>query len=113
MTATLSLETIPHPLRVDEHGAVRVGKTRIPLDTVIIAYQQGERPEDIARQYDTLDLADIYAAISYYLHHRQRVDAYLVERDREAEAIRREIEERSPPDGLRERLLARREARQA
>jgi uncharacterized protein (DUF433 family) len=112
MTATLVLTPIPQPLRVDEHGTVRVGRTRIPLDTVVFAYQQGDRPEEIAENFDTLDLADIYATISYYLRHRQEVDAYLAEREREAEALRRELESRSPPDGLRERLLARRRAAQ-
>ena len=112
MTATLSLETIPQPLRLDEHGAVRVGKTRVTLETVIVGYQQGESPEEIVRAFDTLDLGDVYIAIGYYLHHRDQIDAYLAECEREAEAIRREIEARSPQDGLRERLLARLQSQQ-
>lgn len=107
MVANLALETIPQPLRVDAHGAVRVGKTRVTLESVIVAYQQGESPEEIVRSFDTLDLGDIYTVIGYYLHHREQVDAYLAECEEEAEAIRREIEARSPSDGLRERLLAR------
>jgi hypothetical protein len=39
------------------------------------------------------------------------VQAYLAERERQATEVRREIEQRFPQDGLRERLLARRAER--
>ncbi len=107
MTTPLALETIPQPLRVDAHGVVRVGRTRVTLDTVVDSRLQGARPEEIAEWYDTLDVADIYSAISYYHHHRKQVDDCLAEREREAAAIRREIETRFPREGVRERLLAR------
>ena len=41
------------PLRVDEGGAVRVGKSRISLDMVVEQYENGMSPEDIVRGYDT------------------------------------------------------------
>ena len=112
MTTPLALETIPQPLRADAHGTIRVGKTRVTLDTVIAAYQQGTQPEEIADEFDTLDLAEIYAVISYYLHHREEVDRYLAEREQEVEAIRREIEARFPREGMRECLLARLQSQQ-
>jgi hypothetical protein len=37
------------PLRVDEGGAVRVGKSRISLDLVIEQYENGMMPEDMVR----------------------------------------------------------------
>jgi hypothetical protein len=58
-----------------------------------------------------LDLADVYAVIAYYLRHRAEVDAYLQEREQQAREIRRQIEARFDPTGVRERLLARRQAR--
>jgi uncharacterized protein (DUF433 family) len=112
MAATLSIETIPQPLRVDAHGAARVGKTRVTLETVIVSYQMGKGPEEIVESFDTLDLGDVYLVIGYYLHHREQIDAYLTECEREAEALRREIEARSPQDGLKERLLARLQSQQ-
>ena len=62
------------PLRVDEGGAVRVGKSRVNLDLVVEQYENGATPEEIARAYDTLDLADVYGVIAYYLRHRQDID---------------------------------------
>ena len=47
------------PLRVDEGGAVRVGKSRISLDLVVEQYENGMTPEDMVRAYDTLLLADV------------------------------------------------------
>jgi uncharacterized protein (DUF433 family) len=95
------------PLRVDRDGVMRVGGTRVTLDLVVSAWQRGKAPEQIAADYDTLHLADIYAVISYYLRHRAEVDAYLEQRRQQAEEIRRQNEKHFPPDGIRERLLAR------
>ncbi len=96
----------PSPLRIDEDSVVRVGPTRVTLDTVIGTYNDGIGPEGIVERYSSLDLADIYATIAYYLRHRPEVDHYLAQREREAERIRREIEARFPQAGLKERLLA-------
>jgi uncharacterized protein (DUF433 family) len=103
--------TITVPLRKDEVGGLKIGQTRIPLERVIYAYNQGETPEQIVYNYDTLDLVDVYAVISFYLQNREEVEAYMQRREREAEEIRREIEAKYPPHGLRERLLARRAER--
>lgn len=97
----------PIPLITDQYGVVRVRGTRIPLDTVIAAYQAGTLPEEIVDQYSTLQLADVYGIISYYLNHRDEVEQYLQERQRRADELQAEIEARSDPRGIRERLLAR------
>ena len=98
----------PLPVQMDKEGVLRVGGTRVTLDTVVCAFKSGLTAERIAEQYSSLDLADVYGAISYYLRHRAEVDRYLEKRGREAEEIRREIEARFDPHGVRERLLARR-----
>jgi len=46
--------------------------------------------------------------ITYYLRHRQAVEAYLAQQRQETQDVRLEVEERFPPTGVRERLLARR-----
>jgi uncharacterized protein (DUF433 family) len=99
------------PLRVDEGGAVRVGKSRISLDLVVEQYENGMTPEDMVRAYDTLVLADVHAVIAYYLRHRDEVRAYLKRRAEEAEALRAKIEAERPRVS-REELLARRSARE-
>src|SRR5947208_1143305 len=58
------------PLRTDEGGVVRVGKSRVTLDLVVSQYENGMTPEEIVHAYDTLALADVYAVIAYYLRHR-------------------------------------------
>ena len=76
------------PLRVDEGGAVRVGNSRISLDLIVEQYENGMTPEDMVRAYDSLALADVYAAISYYLRYRDEVDVYLKRREAEAQTLR-------------------------
>ena len=65
---------------------MRIGQSRINLDLVIEQYENGETPEELVRSYDTLVLADVYAVISYYLRHRDEVQAYLKGRKEEARA---------------------------
>jgi len=109
---SISIVAEPAPLTVDADGVIRVGGTRVTLDTIVAAFLDGATAEEIAQQYPSLDLADIYAAISYYLRHRPEVEAYLQQRRRLAEEVRRENESRFAPHGVRARLLARRQRRE-
>ncbi len=105
---SLVIEAPAVPLRTDDHGVIRVGKTRVALDTVVYAFNQGASPEEIVMSYPTLILADIYAVVNYYLHNRTEVDAYLRKRETQRARIKRENDKRFPPQGIRARLLARR-----
>lgn len=105
---SLVIESPPVPLRTDEHGVMHVGTTRVPLDTVVFAFNQGSSPEEIVLSYPTLELTDVYAVVNYYLHNRSEVDLYLSQREGESARIREENEKRFPPAGIRARLLARR-----
>ncbi|MEG3850584.1 DUF433 domain-containing protein [Microcoleus sp. herbarium19] len=98
----------PIPLVADAHGVIRVGRTRVTLDTVITAFLEGGTAEEIREQYPSLQLSDIYVAIGYYLRHQSEVDAYLMERQRLAAEVQQEAERRFNPVGIRDRLLARR-----
>ena len=106
---SLVIEAPPVPLRTDEHGVLRVGKTRVPLDTVVCAFNQGASPEEIVMSYPALDLADVYAVVNYYLYNRAEVDTYLLQREAEGDRVREENEMRFPQEGIRERLLSRRQ----
>jgi uncharacterized protein (DUF433 family) len=105
---SLVIEAPAVPLRTDDHGVIRVGKTRVPLDTVVYAFNQGASPEEIVLSYPTLKLDDVYAVVNYYLHNRTGVDAYIRQRKAKAARIKRENEKRFPQKGIRARLLARR-----
>jgi uncharacterized protein (DUF433 family) len=96
------------PLHADDSGTLRVGSSRVSLDSIIYGFLQGAAAEEIAYQYPTVDLADVYAVIGFYLRHREDVDEYLTQRKNRSDELQRECEVHSPPTGLRERLLERR-----
>jgi uncharacterized protein (DUF433 family) len=108
MTLPISFVAQPPPIRADDNGVLRVGGTRVRLETIVNAFKSGSAAEEILLKYPSLNLTDIYAVITYYLWSREEVDAYLEERRHVEEAVRRENETRFPPAGVRERLLARR-----
>lgn len=100
-----------YPLRFDERGTIRIGNSRIRLDLLVEQYENGMSPEDMIRAYDSLELADVHAAIAYYLRHRDEVRAYLKQRKDHAESLREKIESERPRIS-REELLARRQAKE-
>jgi uncharacterized protein (DUF433 family) len=102
--------TEPVPLVQDANGVMRVRGTRITLDTVFAAFREGATAEEIAQQYPSISLADVYQVIGYCLRHSYEVDAYLLERRAAAGTTRERNESSYPPDGIRDRLLARRRA---
>jgi uncharacterized protein (DUF433 family) len=105
---SLAVEPEPIPLTFDRDGVVRVTGTRVTLDTIIAAFQEGTTSEEFAQQYPSLPLADVYAVIGYYLRHQPEVDDYLRQRQQFAVEARRGNEVRFDPAGVRDRLLARR-----
>jgi uncharacterized protein (DUF433 family) len=96
------------PLATDADGTVRVSGTRVTLDTIFTAFQNGATPEEIAQQYPSVPLGDVYQVIGYFLRHPEDTSAYLFRRRQEAQVIKTENEQRWTPVGVRERLLARR-----
>lgn len=98
----------PIPLRADANGVIYVAGTRVTLDTVTTAFERGATAEEIVQQYPVLPLADVYAVLSYLLHHSSEVAAYLQGRREQASAVRLENERRFDSRGIRARLQARR-----
>ena len=101
----------PIPLRKDEDGIVRIGKSRVTLDTVVFAFKDGATPEGIVDSYPSLSLADVYLVLGYYLLHQTEVEAYLLEGQERSEDVRKANEARWDPTGIRARLLGRRAAK--
>ena len=104
---SLAVEPEPVPLVEDEHGAWRVGGTRVTLKTVVAAFDRGDTAEEIHEQYPTVALGDVYAVLTYFVRHRELVQSYLDERTRLGVEVQARAESEFPPDGLRARLLAR------
>jgi len=106
--STLAVYSEAPPLRTDSDGGFRVGSSRVLLEMVIHAFQQGETPEGIVQRFPSITLTDAYGVIAYYLRHQAEVDAYLAERNRQGEVVRNLIDQ-SQADirDMRQRLLAR------
>jgi len=105
MTMAVAAET--PPLVASAAGVFHVGKTRVTLDTVVGAFQNGATAEEITEQYPTLSLGQVYAVIAYYLAHTAEVDDYLQAREQQAAEVRQINERLFNPTGIRARLLAR------
>jgi uncharacterized protein (DUF433 family) len=82
-------------VRVDEHGAMRIGNSRVMLDSIVAGFEQGHSPETLQQQYPALSLEEVYGAITYYLAHTDEVHAYLKRQDELWEAWRTKSASRS------------------
>jgi|SRR5262245_50399512 len=112
MLTYLPLQADPLPIRIDTSGALRVGNTRVTIDSVLQCYLAGDTPEVIVQAFDTLELADVYSVIAHYLRHRTEFDQYLKMYDMRFENGRAAAMAGGQA-GLKERLQARLAARQA
>jgi uncharacterized protein (DUF433 family) len=109
--------TMTVPLTTTEFGTIRVGRSRVSLDSVVHHYKQGATAERIAESFPSLDLADIYAVIAYYLANRESVEEYFQRQEADADALQQEIEsdpkQQRATNQLRERIRARWTAQQS
>jgi uncharacterized protein (DUF433 family) len=96
------------PLVKHESGVIRVSGTLVSLDSVLFAFLDGSTAEEIAQQYPSLRLADVYAIIAYYLDNRAELDSYLSDRKSRRAKLHKELEPRYDLVGFPERLMARR-----
>ena len=101
-----SINTIV-PLSSELDGVIRVGNTRVTLETLIYQFKNGSTAEEIVFQYPVLDLADVYAVIGFYLKHQTAVENYLLSSKVAAECIQPIVQQQFPAMDLRQRLLTR------
>jgi uncharacterized protein (DUF433 family) len=104
-TRFAAVETIP--LQTDRDGVVRVGNTRVTLDSIVTGFLEGATAEELVQQYPSVHLADIYSVSGYYLRQRSAVETYLQRRQQRADLVRGQNESRFDPAGIRGRLQAR------
>lgn len=79
--------TLTLPFRQIPDGTIRIGDTRVSLETIIDSYLLGQRPEEIHSGFPFIDLADIHAIIAFYLKNREAVDRYLAEQEADSQCI--------------------------
>ena len=59
---------------------IRIKGSRIGIESVLYEYiYRAKTPEEIAQQFETITLEDVYATILYYLHNKEEVTAYLAD----------------------------------
>lgn len=76
---------------------IRIKGTRVGIETVVSAFQEGLSPEEIAQAYPSLSLEQVYATITYYLQNRSKVDDYIARLEKWAEEQQWERERNQPP----------------
>src|SRR5436305_12797038 len=109
MTTLEKTQTLP--LRLTEDGTIRVADSRVSLDSIVHHYKLGASAEQIAQKFPSLELADVYAAIAYYLNHEEAIEEYLRQQEVKGAELQKKIE--SDPQyqkksaGLRARILSR------
>ena len=107
MDLSTSVEKLP--LNTEPDGTIRVGQTRVTLETVVGAFQNGSTCEEIVFQFPVLELADVYAVIGFFLKNRPAVEKYLAQQVADATNEQEKIQQQFAPTGIRQRLLKRRD----
>jgi hypothetical protein len=98
------VSTEPIPLVINRNEIVRIGSTRITLDSMVAAAHDGGATGEIVQQRPSRQLADVCVVFCDYLRHQCEVEAYLGEHQQHSEAMRQEGEARFSPHGVRDRL---------
>jgi uncharacterized protein (DUF433 family) len=107
----LTIQADPVPIREEADGTLRVGATRVLLELVINAFEDGATPETIVQRYSTLRLPDVYSVIAHYLNHREELAEYVHLREQQASETAAKITSTQRDlTEIRRRLLASRAA---
>jgi uncharacterized protein (DUF433 family) len=68
-------------------GRPRIAGTGVTVRRIVSWYQLGMSPEEIVDQIPHLNLAQVYAALTYYHANREEIDEDLAAEQAEAEAL--------------------------
>lgn len=84
---------------------MRIGTSRVMLDSIVAGFEQGHSPETLQQQYPTLSMKEVCWVITYYLAHTDEVHTYLKRQDELWEAWRAKSASQSSPVVARLRAL--------
>ena len=70
-------------------GRLRIAGTGVSVRRIAVWYKLGNTPEEIAAQIPHLTLAQVHAALTYYLANRDEMDADLAVEKAEADRLER------------------------
>jgi len=84
------------PYIEERDGGLYVPGSRVSLDTLVIRFQEGDSPEQIAESLSTLKLWEVYGAIAYYLENETLVNEYIAEGERELQRAIPPLSQQAP-----------------
>ncbi len=71
-------------------GRPRIAGTAVSVRRIAGWWKLGQTPEEIATQIPHLTLAQVYAALAYYLANKEAMDADMAAEEAEADRLERE-----------------------
>lgn len=78
--------------------------SRVPLARIVYGFRNGETAETIQSDYPTLNLEQVYGAITFYLANKEAAEKDVADRER----LEDELMKAHPnPPGLKQKLLDR------
>jgi uncharacterized protein (DUF433 family) len=75
----MAMDTVAYVQSRD--GEFYVGATRVTLQSIIGDWKRGRTPEQVATDFPSVSLVEMYGAITYYLERQHDLDAYFHEVD--------------------------------
>ena len=82
----------------EREGGYYIAGTRVSLDSIVHAFQNGESPDEILRSFPMAGpLVRIYGAITFYLENKEKVEEYLRAQEQRWDALRRERQKSDDP----------------
>jgi uncharacterized protein (DUF433 family) len=72
------------------HGRPRIAGTGLTVHRIAVWYRLGHSPEEIARRYGHLTIAQVYAALAYYHANQAEIEAELAADEAQADRLEAE-----------------------
>lgn len=90
------------PSKFGEIERIRIKGHRISIENVLEYYKAGKTAEHIQSEiYPSLTLEEVYATITYYLHSKETVEAYIERSEKVGDAYYQEWLQQEPSEALK------------
>lgn len=70
-----------------KHGRPYIAGTGLTVHRIAIWYKLGHSPEEIARRYGHITVAQVHAAIAHYLANQAQIESEIAAEEAEAERL--------------------------
>jgi uncharacterized protein (DUF433 family) len=91
------MDNSPSYVSIDQNGVLRVAGSRVSIDSIVVAFQNGESAEEIQRNFPSVSLEQVYGTIAHYLAHREEIETYLAEQRGHWDQSRKQAAENPNP----------------